>query len=93
MENEIRRHTIGIYTPECSGLAFAEFEHSEYERQEKQRDQHCAYKAFFFAYGAENKVGMLLGHIFELGLRSVEEALAEKSAGTNMVKIGGIFIG
>ena len=37
-------------------------------------------ETFFFAYRAENKVGMLLGDIFELGLCAVQESFAEQAA-------------
>lgn len=40
-------------------------------------------KALLFANGAENEVGVLLGHVFQLGLGAVEEAFAFKTARTN----------
>ena len=37
------------------------------------------YLAFFLAYGAEDEVGVLFRHEFQLGLCSVQEAFASKT--------------
>ena len=46
----------------------------------EQQDKGTAHKALLLADGAEDKVGVLFGHIVELGLRTIEEPLAPRSA-------------
>ena len=83
MEKEHRGYTIAVYPAEGERLPFGELEQPEYERQEHQQYACRAYKALFFAHGAEDEVGVLLGHKLQLGLCSVEEALAFESARTD----------
>ena len=80
VEYEIGSHAVGVDASESGGLAFADCNHTQYECKEEECDEHGAYEAFFLADCAEDEVGVLLGDIFELGLRAVEEAFACKTA-------------
>ena len=50
--------------------------------QEKDQHQSTAHKTLLLAYGTEDEVGVLLGHILQFGLCAIKEPLAFKSART-----------
>lgn len=82
MEYEVRGDAIGIDASEHGRLAFGDAYDAEYEYEEQKYNSRRANQAFFFAYCAEYKVGVLLRHIFKLGLCAVEEPFPENAAGT-----------
>ena len=81
MEYKIRCHTVGVDASETCRLPFADFYYAQDKRQKKESHGQGTYEAFFFAYGAEYEVGVLLRHIFQFCLCAVEEALAEETSG------------
>ena len=76
MEQEDAEHTIPIDSSETERLAFSHFDETEYQEQEKHQHSRTAEESFLLAHRAENEVGILLRHEFQLGLRSVKEALS-----------------
>ena len=81
VEYQIRSHTIGVDTPECGVLALGYLYDAEYHGQEQELHAHRAPESLFLAYGAEDEVSVLLGHVFELGLGAFEESFAQEAAG------------
>ena len=80
MEEEDTQHTVAIDAPELEGLPLGQVDKPQDEREKEQQHTCRPYKALFLAHGAEDEVGVLLGHVLELGLGSVEEAFALESA-------------
>ena len=68
MEKEHRGYTIAVYPAEGERLPFGKLHQSQYQRQEHQQHASRTYKALLFAHGAEDEVGVLLGHELQLGL-------------------------
>ena len=83
MEDEEGGHAVGVDAAEGGGLAFGDGDYAQYEYQEEGEYGGCADEAFFFAYGAEYEVGVLFGHVFELGLGAVEKSFAGDASGTD----------
>ena len=80
VEKEYAQHAIAIDSSHRVGLSFC---HSNESPDEEQiDDEHASRtdKPFFFTYRAEDEVGVLLGHISELGLRAVEESLPQQTS-------------
>ena len=50
------------------------------EESIEQEDEAAAHETLLFTDGAEDEVGVLLGHIVELGLRAIEEPFAPQTA-------------
>ena len=83
MEEENAHHTIAIDSAHRVGLSFGHDDESP-DEQEIDDEHTCRTdKAFFFAHGAEDEVGVLLWHIAEFRLGAVEESFAEQTARTN----------
>lgn len=80
MEEEDGEDAVAIDAAEGGGLALRQVDEAEDEGEEEQQDAGCTDEAFLLADGAEDEVGVLLRHVFELCLRAVEEALAFESA-------------
>lgn len=80
MEEEHRCHTVAVYAPKGEGLSLGERKQSEYEDEEQQQHACRTDETLLLAHGAEDEVGVLLGHELQLGLRAVEEAFAFESA-------------
>lgn len=53
---------------------------AEYQRKKSKKYRTAPYKTFFLSDGAEDKVSVLFGHIFEFCLRAVEKSFAGKSS-------------
>ena len=51
--------------------------------QEQQQYTRRTHKSLFFANGTEDKVGILLRHIFQFGLGAIQESLTLQSTRTN----------
>lgn len=80
MEEEYRCHAVAVYAPKGEGLSLGKRKQSEYEDEEQQQYASRTDETLLLAHGAEDEVGVLLGHVLELGLGSVEEAFALESA-------------
>ena len=78
MEEEDTQHTVAIDAPELEGLPLGQVDKPQDEREKEQQHTCRPYKALFLAYGAENEVGVLLGHKLQFCLRAVQESLAFK---------------
>ena len=61
-------------------LPLGKYEQAQDEGTEEEEHGDGADEALFFADGTEDEVGGLLGNVVELGLRALEEALAEESS-------------
>ena len=83
MEEEYRQDTIAVDTPEFIRLPLSQMYQPQYQSQEKQQHACRTEETFLLAYRTEDKVSILLRHELQLGLRSIEETFALKSAGTN----------
>ena len=81
MEEEDRKDTIAVDAAEGAGLALGDVDEAQDEGEEQQQHTGGTEEAFLLADGAEDEVGVLLGHVLQLGLRAVEEALALEAAG------------
>ena len=80
MEEEDTRHAIAVDAPELERLSLGQMDDAKDERKEEQQHAGRAHKALLLTYRAEDKVGVLLGHELQFGLRAVEEALAFQAA-------------
>ena len=76
MEQENTHHTIAIDTPKGKGLALGQVNQAENEHQEQHQYSGRTPEPFFFPDRTENEIGILLRHILQLGLRSVQEAFS-----------------
>ena len=76
VEEEDAEHTVAVDAPEAVGLSLGQMDEPQDEGQEEQQHAGRAHEALLLADGAEDEVGVLLGHVLQLGLRAVEEALA-----------------
>ena len=83
MEEEDAEHAIAIDATEAIGLTLSQMDETEYQRQEEQQHTGGAEESLLLADGAEDEVGVLLGHELQLGLGAVEESLALQSARTD----------
>ena len=83
MKEEDAEHAVAVDAAEGGGLSLAEVDEPQDEGQEEQQHPGGADEAFLLADGAEDEVGVLFGHVFQLRLRAVEEALALQSAGAD----------
>src|SRR5574344_102358 len=82
MEEEYAQHTIAIDSSHRIGLTFSHDNKSPDEEQIDNKHSCCSYKSFFFSNCTEDEVGMLLGYIFQFGLRTIEKAFSQKSTRT-----------
>ena len=80
MEQEDAHHTISVHPAEGVGLPFRHMDEPQDEQQEEQQHRGTADESLLLAHGAEDEVGVLLGHILELRLGTVEETLAFQTA-------------
>ena len=80
VEGDDARDAITVVADKRITLFFRQFENAEDEGAEEAEDDQGAEETPFFANGAEDEVGALLGHEIEFRLRAFEVALAEKSA-------------
>ena len=71
VEQEDTHHAIAIHTAEDIGLPLGQMDEAQNEAQKQCQDNCAANEALFLAHGAEDEVGVLLGHIFQFGLRAV----------------------
>ena len=83
MEEEDAQHAVAVDAAEAGELPLAQPHEAQDEREEEEQHSGGAYETLLLAYGAEDEVGVLLGHVLELGLRAVHEAFALKSAGAD----------
>ena len=83
MEDEEGGHAVGVDAAEGGGLTFGDGDYAQYEYEEEGEYGGCADEAFFFAYCAEYKVGVLFGHVLELGLGAVEKSFAGDASGAD----------
>ena len=68
------QHTIGVDATEGAWLPLG-YDHEPQDECGKENQHECrSPEALFLANGAEDKVGILLGNVLQLGLRAIEEA-------------------
>ena len=72
------RDTIAIDTAEARHLTLCQRQDTQDEGAVEDQQQRGADEARFLAHGAEDEVCLLLGHVVQLGLRPLEEALARQ---------------
>ena len=81
MEGEDSGQRIPIDTGKpTTALTLGEGDDANDKEGIEQQYKGTAYEALLLADGTEDKVGVLLGHIVELGLRAIEEPLAPQAA-------------
>ncbi len=80
VEEEDAQHAVPIDAAKRVWLSLGQMQEAEDEREEEQQHDGTADEALLLAYGAEDEVGVLLRHVFELRLSAVQEALALKPA-------------
>ena len=80
MEYEIGSDAIAINATEYCGLALGYMHYPEDETKEEDEDGRSAEETLLLANGAEYEVGVLFGHIFQLGLGAVEKPFACEAA-------------
>ena len=83
MEQENAHDTIPVDTAEAERLALGKVYEPEDEDEENSQHQGTTHKTLLLSHCAEDKVGILLGHVFQLCLGSVQETLAMQSARTD----------
>ena len=81
MEEEDAHDTVAEYAPETQRLPLGQMYQPKDKDEEEQQHQGTAHEALLLAHGTEYEIRILLGDVFQLGLRAVEEALAVQSAG------------
>jgi len=69
-------YTVTVDAPEKGVLSLGQGDESHDHHTEKGQDDNGADEAELLADGAEDEVGVLLGHVFELRLCAVKEAFA-----------------
>ena len=83
MEQEDAEHAVAEDAAEGKGLAFGQIDEPQNKTEKEHQDNGAAHEAVLLADGAEDEVGVLFGHIFQLRLRAVEKTFAVESAGTD----------
>ncbi len=83
VEEEDAGDAVAVDAPEFGGLPLCQMDDPQDEGQEEKEHGSGPDEAFFFANGAEDEVGVLLGDVFEFGLRAVHEAFPLETAGTD----------
>ena len=76
MKEEYTHHAIPIDSTEAQGLPLCQMNQSENKEQEEKKHYGGSDETLFLAYGTEDKVGILRGNVFELGLGAIEKALS-----------------
>ena len=76
-------HAIAIDAAKAHGLTLREIDESPDECQEQQQHTSRAQETLFLAHGAEDEVGILLGHELQFGLCTIQETLALQAARTD----------
>ncbi len=83
MHEHARGHAVAVNTRELAPAAFR-IQHQAGDEERIQANHHqTPQKAPFLTYGAEDEVRGLLRHKAEGGLRALQEAFPEESAGAN----------
>ena len=80
MEEEDAQDGIAVDAPEGGGLALGQDNEAQDEDEEEHEYQGRSEETFLLAHGAEDEVRVLLGDVFQLGLRAVQEAFARQAA-------------
>ena len=80
VEDEVGGDAVGIHAGKGRVVALGQRDDAQNQCQEQHQHGHAADEALFLTYGAVDEVGMLLGHIFEFGLRAVQETFARDAA-------------
>ena len=83
MKQEDAEHGVAIDAPKGGMLPLGHHNQAKDEHQKEQQHSRGAYEALLLTHGAEDEVGVLLGHVLQLGLRAVEEPLAVQTARTD----------
>ena len=83
MEQKYRGYDIAIDAPECFALVVAHTHQAEDERQHQYQHYNCSHKTELLAYGAEDEVGMFLGHQAVADMRALQVALAKETSRTD----------
>ena len=80
MEQEDTDEAIAIDAAERMVLFLCQMYQPQDEDHEQQQDGRRTDESHLFAYGAENEVCVLLGHIFQFRLCTIQEALSMQAA-------------
>ena len=81
MEGEDAGEAIAVDAGElAAALPLGKHDDADDEEGVEQQDEGAPHEALLLTDGAEDEVGVLLGHVVELGLRTVEEPLAPQAA-------------
>ena len=80
MEQEDADYAIAVDASPGVGLTFGQADEAPNEEQIDKEHAGRAEESLFLADGAEDEVGLLFRHVFELRLRALEESFSGKSA-------------
>ena len=83
MKEDDGGYTVTVDAPEKGVLSLGQRDESHDHHTEKGQDDYGTDEAELLANGAEDEVGVLLGHVFELRLCAVKEAFAQQAAGAD----------
>ena len=83
MEEEDACHAVCIYAREVVALSFGNHYQSQDETQIGNQQSGRTEESPFFAHGAEDKVGVLLGYKAQFGLCALQETFACELSGTD----------